>query len=152
MNSLILTIRALSVEFARRLVLPVFIIGLSVLVLLIVGAVWLTTISGWWGILLGVLIVALLIFIAISIIVKIFLGIIKPVQTKSQQSAVKSFVDKLQEISDIVQTPKAFLLGRIVWDTVSKNNSGLVYTVSTHTTTTKKDFDAIRSSFESTSK
>ena len=148
MNSLILTIRALSVEFAKRLILPVFIIGLAVLVILIVITIWLTTMSSWWWILFGILLFFLLVFITVSIIVKLFLGVIKPAQTKSQQNAVKSFVDKLQDISDIVQTPKPFLLGRIVWDTVSKNNNGLVYSVSNHTTTTKKDFDALRASFD----
>ena len=149
MNSLILTVRALSVEFARRLILPIFIVGASALVLLTGLAIWLTSINGWWGILLGIVILWAIIFLVAATIVKVILKKLNPTQSSSQKTAVKNFVDKLQAISETIQTPKVFIVGRLVADTLNKNDNGLVRTMSNHTLTTKRDFDDIRKSFES---
>lgn len=148
MNSLILTIRALTAEFANRLFWPLLIIGGILSVLLISLSVWLTTLSGWWWLLFAVIALWVFIFAIATGIVGAVIQAVNPKQTATQKKAVKSFVDKLQDISDTLQTPKAFLLARIVWDVLRKNNNGLVYTMSSHTATTKKDFDAIRASFE----
>jgi len=150
MNSLILTVRALSVEFARRLILPIFIVGASVLVISIVLAIWLTTINGWWAILLGFVLLWMVVFLVAALIVRLILKKLNPTQSSSQKAAVKNFVDKLQEISETIQTPKVFIVGRLVADTLNKNDNGLVRTMSNHTLTTKRDFDDIRKSFEST--
>ena len=151
MNPLILTIRALSVEFARRLMLPIFITGGLLLIVLIVLAIWLTTISTWWWILLGILILWVLIFVIATIIVTAILNAVNPPQSASQKTAVKNFVDKLQSISETIQTPKIFIVGRLVVDTLKKNDNGLVRTMSSNTLTTKRDFNNIRASFESKS-
>lgn len=149
MNSLFLTVRALSVEFARRLYFPVFIVGVVILALLIILSVWLTTMSAWWWILFTVVILATIVFVIVSIIMRIIINVIRPVQTSSQRKSVKEFVDKLQEVADTVQTPKVFLLFRLVADTLRPSERGLVQTMSSHVGTTKKDFEDIRRSFES---
>lgn len=149
MNSLILTIRALTAEFVKRLALPLIIIGFSITGILIIISIILTTMNGWWGILLGLSILALLIFTTLVIIVSLVISSVNPKQDASQKKAVKGFVDKLQEIADTIQTPKAFIVGRLVWDVVNKNNDGLLRTMSSNTLSTKKDFDAIRASFNS---
>lgn len=148
MNPLILTVRALTAEFVKRLALPIIIIGASIFIILLGLSIWLTTINGWWGILLGVVILWTLIFATLTIIVALIINAVNPKQNSSQKKAVKSFVDKLQEVAETVQTPKVFIVGRLVLDVVNKNNNGLVRTMSSHTLTTKRDFDAIRKSFE----
>ena len=148
MNSLTLTIRALTTEFARRIILPLFVIGLIILTTLIAATAWLTTLSGWWWILLSVCIIISAVFVIVSVVAITTMTAIKPRQTRAQRAAVKEFVNKLQAISDTIQTPKFVILFRIIWDAVNKNDNGLVRTLSSHTTTTKSDFDAIRRSFE----
>lgn len=147
MNSLILTVRALTAEFVKRLAVPIVIIALSILILVNGLVIWLTTTSGWWGILLFFTIMALFVFITITIAVGIILHALNPSQTSTQKKMVRKFVDKLQEIADTVQTPKVFIVGRLVMDVIRKNNNGMVQTMSSHTLTTKKDFDELRNSF-----
>jgi len=148
MNSLFLTVRALSVEFARRLYFPVFIVGAVILGLTIILSIWLTTMSAWWWILFTLAVIASVVFVIISLITRVIINVVRPAQTVSQKKSVKEFVDKLQEVADTVQTPKVFLLIRLVMDTVRPTERGLVQTMSSHVGTTKKDFEAIRKSFE----
>ena len=148
MNSLFLTVRALSVEFARRLYFPVFIVGVVILALLIILSVWLTTMSAWWWILFTIVVFASILFLIISIIMRVIINVVRPAQTVAQKKSVKEFVDKLQEVADTVQTPKVFLLFRLVVDTVRPTGQGLVQTMSSHVGTTKKDFEEIRKSFD----
>ena len=148
MNSLFLTVRALSVEFARRLYFPVFIVGAVILGLTIILSVWLTTMSAWWWILFTLAVIASVVFVIISLITRVIINVVRPAQTVPQKKSVKEFVDKLQEVADTVQTPKVFLLVRLVMDTVRPTERGLVQTMSSHVGTTKKDFEAIRKSFE----
>jgi len=148
MNSLFLTVRALSVEFARRLYFPVFIVGAVILGLTIIFSVWLTAMSAWWWILFTLAVIASVVFVIISLITSVIINVVRPAQTVSQKKSVKEFVDKLQEVADTVQTPKVFLLVRLVMDTVRPTERGLVQTMSSHVGTTKKDFEAIRKSFE----
>lgn len=149
MNALFLTIRALSVEFARRLYVPVFVIGAVVLAVLLAVSIWLTTVNAWWWILFGLVIISIVLFLIIAAIVRIIIGVVRPEQTTSQSKAVKQFVDKLQDVADTVQTPKLFLLFRLVLDTLRPTSRGLVQTMSSHAGSTKKDFEEIKKSFES---
>ena len=150
MNPLILTVRALSAEFVKRLALPIIIIGASIFVVLIALTIWLTTMSGWWGILLTLLIIGFLVFSTLVVIVGLIISAVNPRQNSSQKKAIKSFVDKLQSVAETIQTPKVVIVGRLVWDVINKNNNGLVRTLSSNTLSTKKDFDDIRKSFETT--
>lgn len=148
MNSLILTVRALTAEFVKRLALPLILIGFSMLVVLLGLSIWLTTMNGWWGILLGVVILVILIFTTLVIIASLIITAVTPSQNKSQKKAVKEFVDKLQDIAETVQTPKVVIVGQLVWDVIQKKNDGLLRRMSGHTLTTKRDFEAIRDSFD----
>lgn len=148
MSPLFLAVRAISSEFAQRIFIPlVWIIG-GALLLLIVLVIWLTTIEVWWWLLLVPLIIATVIYTIIASIVAIAIKFLKPTQTKSQRKSVKLFVDKLQGVSEIIQTPKVVLLFRLAKDTLFPSGNGFIENITSNATTLKPDFQAIVASFK----
>lgn len=149
LSPLLLAVRAISVEFAKRIYYPVSISGVAVLFVLVFAAVWLVTQSAWWLFLLVPLILIFLVFTTVSIIAGLVLRLIQPAITAQQKKNIKAFVDKLQSIAETIGTPKFVLLLRLTKDVLFPNKTGLVSELSSHTTSLKPDFDAIVDSFRS---
>jgi hypothetical protein len=147
-NALFLAIRAISAEFARRLFLPIVITIAATLLVALILVGWLTTVSGWWWLLLIVIISATIIFAGIVGVAMIALTVLRPAQNKQQRVAIREFVDKLQEVSETVQTPKLFLFFRLIKDVIFPSDRGLISQVSSHVTTLRPDFNAIIALFK----
>jgi len=147
MNRSLLVIRAIAVEFAKRIYSPIAII-FSVAVVVLIGLLaWLTTISAWWWIFLILVIIGTVIGIVVLVVVGLILRFVKPDMTKAQNKMVGTFVDKLQRLSEITQTPKILLLFRAVKDIASPSKNGFIQSVATDTTSLKKDFQDLLNSF-----
>lgn len=147
-SPLLLAIRAISVEFARRIFIPtVIIVGIALTAFLAV-TIWLVTQSAWWWFLLTPLMIVTFVAIILAVISWYALRFLNPKQTKEQKRTVRLFVDDLQEISEIVQTPKFILLFQLVKDTLFPSQGGLINRVSTHASSTKPSFSAIVASFK----
>jgi len=147
MQGLFMAVRAIGAEFAHRIYFPIVIV-IGILTIILLGvSIWLVTVNAWWWILLGLLIFTTLIAATLSIIVRLIILFIAPRQTRVQKQLVKAYVDKLQNLSETVQTPKVILLARIIKDILLPKKDGFIETVSAHTTTLKSDFQAIRASF-----
>ena len=147
LSPLLLAVRAISVEFAKRIYYPVSINGAAVLFVLVAGSVWLVTESAWWLFLLVPLILIFLVFSTVSIIAGLALRLIQPSVTAQQKKDIKHFVDSLQKLAETIGTPKFVLLFRLTKDVVFPNKTGLVGELASHTTSLKPDFDAIVDSF-----
>ena len=148
MTPLFLTVRAISSEFARRMYVPVIWgVGAGLAVLLgLIG--WLTMLSGWWWLLETLLIFGAVVFTIIALIAGLGIHLLRPTQSKEQRKMVGSFVNKLQEASEIIQTPKFILLFRLAKDTIFPSEDGLVNRVVGHASSLKPDFSAIINSFK----
>ncbi|MBC7459531.1 hypothetical protein H7200_02340 [Candidatus Saccharibacteria bacterium] len=148
MNETILTVRAVASEFARRLYQPV-VIGLSVsMVAVIAILIWLLTMSAWWLLLalpLFILFIAMSILIIISGIV---IRSVSPLQTKHQRTSVSLFVDQLQRISEVTQTPKFILLFRVVKDVIVPAKTSFIQSVITDSASVRADFQSLVRSFK----
>ena len=140
-------VRAISVEFGRRLYVPVFITGTIILALVLALVIWLVTISSWWWLLLIPVIIVIIVFFVLSAIAAFILRVLRPAQTKAQTGEIRQFVDMLQEVAETVQTPKPFLLFRLAKDTLFPRGDGLVKQMTSHATSLTPKFKAIVASF-----
>lgn len=148
MNPTFQALRAIGAEFARRIYVPVAVvigvIGVAALAL----SFWLTTIDAWWWILFVLVALLACFWGAVLIIAWLIIRFISPSRTKTQKQKVKAFVDKLQGLSEVVQTPKFILLFRVIRDAVIPNEKSYVRSVAEHTRELKQDFQDISQSFE----
>lgn len=148
MNPILKTIRAIGAEFAARIYTPVAITVSIIFAVLVAVSIWLVTVNPWWWLLFIFVIVLLLVVVALLVVAGVLLRFIRPDQTKAQTTAVKSFVDKIQSLSDVAGTPKFVILFRIVRDLITKNKNGYVRRISSETLSMQHDFRDITKSFE----
>jgi hypothetical protein len=148
MNPILKTIRAVGAEFAGRIYKPLAITFGSIFAVLFAASIWLVTLNAWWWILLILVVVLMFIAAALFAIAGVLLRFVRPDQTKMQTTAVKSFVDKIQSLSDVAGTPKVVILFHIVRDLVTKNKNGYVRRISSETLSMQHDFRDITKSFE----
>lgn len=148
MNSSISVVRAITGEITNRVYFPVLITALIIAVGLVGLIIWLATISLWW-LLLGIpVLIAIVIGGTILIVTRILVAIVIPAQTKAQRRDVKKFTDKLLIVSELTQTPKFILLFRVVKDVLAPKKANYIETVILDTVSLRKDFNALRRSFE----
>lgn len=139
--------RAITAEFTRRKIFSVVVPASLVLFVINIVLIWLVNLSMWW--LLLALPVLLITLLASVVIIGLFTaaGILKPRMSEEQDSAVKSFVDKLERVADSAQTPLPFLLFRIVFDAVFSRKEPLLKTFITDSSTLKQDFGDLQKRF-----
>jgi len=148
MKHSVIVIRAIGTEFAKRMYLPAAIIIGCVDIVALGLIVWLLTLSAWWLLLAVPVFVLVVVSIVLLVIAQLIIRTISPQQTPHQKKDVKLFVDKLQSLSEIVQTPKPILLFRIVRDIVAPKQGGFIQSTSNDTLSLKKDFQALQRSFD----
>ena len=147
MNASLLAIRAIATELAYRVFKPLVIIVAIASVILIALMVWLITMSAWW------LLLAVPVFIGIAVVslLLLFSGIIirivSPRPTSEQKKKVAAFVDKIQRLSEVTQTPKVFLLFRAIQDVMVPSRNGFVQSMITDTTSLGGDFKDLLATF-----
>jgi len=150
MKNSFVVIRAIGTEFARRLYVQVLIITSIIDVLLVGLMVWLLTISAWWLLLALPVYILVIVSIVLLVIAMVIIRTVAPPQTAQQRQQVKRFVDKLQNLSEIVQTPKFIILFRIVRDIVAPRRDSFIQSTSNDTLALKSDFQALQRSFDGT--
>lgn len=148
MKASFLVIRSIGAEFAHRLYFPIAVTVMVILFCLVGVSVWLTTLSSWWWVLCIVLIILTVIIGVVFAVIAIIIHAVAPVRSRIQKTQTKAFVDKLQRVSDVVQTPKIVLLFRIVRDIIWPRKNGFITSLSSDTTSLKKDFVELRDTFK----
>ena len=146
-SPVVLAVRAISAEFAKRIYMPVLLI-LAVSALVLIGLlIWFVSMSAWWWLALAPVLVVSFVLTIAAVLVGFLLSLLNPRQTKAQQTKVKSFVDAIQNSSDAIQTPKFIILFRLVKDTISPGERGFVKELSSNATTLRTGFQEIVASF-----
>lgn len=148
MSPTITAIRAIGTEFAKRLLVPIAVISALILALMIIGVMLLASLSQWWLLLLIPVVILLCVTLGVLVIMWLVVSTVRPVQTKAQHVAVKAFVDKLQRLSDAIQTPKVVLLFRIVRDVAAPRKDGFIASMTDDTASLKRDFQELRKLFQ----
>lgn len=149
MNASLRTIRAIGAEFASRLWLPAFVLACIISMLVIGLAVYLQiSVSPWWVILSFISIILASAAIGFLLIVKQIIRTVSPVKTEQQRTATKQFVDKLQEVSDVLSTPKLVILFQVVRDIVAPRKDGYVATMIHNSTSLTSDLKQLSRLFK----
>jgi L-cystine uptake protein TcyP (sodium:dicarboxylate symporter family) len=148
MNVTFLVIRALAVEFARRLYKPIVITVVIVAILLLTVTAWLTTVSDLWWVLMIFLVFIVMIVAILLTIVWLLLRALSPTQTKQQRKQATALVDKMMRVAEITATPKFVLLFQVAKDAFVPNKGGFISSVIGDTGTLQKDFIAFRDTFK----
>lgn len=147
MTPLVLAIRAIATEFARRVFKVALIIAGIIIASLIGLCVWLVTISAWWWILAVIVIAWVLVAIITFTIVGVIISVTRPLQTKTQKKLVKRFVDKLQSASEVLQMTRFTLLFRLVRTSLNPQRYNIIENLTDHTVGLQRDLDEIVRSF-----
>ncbi len=144
MQATITVIRAIGAEYAKRLLLPLIILGAVMVIALLDLGGWLTTQNAWWWILEAVFIFGALVFTLIAVVVSILLRALAPRLSRSERKSVRNFVDKLERVSENVGTPHFMIVYRVVRDTVHPSRDGFIETVSRDSKTLAPEFMQLR--------
>lgn len=147
-SPLLLSIRAIASEFASRIYIPIVWTVAIILFVFIAIAIWLVTLSAWWSVLLVVLLIVVTVFTIAAIAIGLLISLLKPPQSKTQKQKIKAFVDALQGSSEVIQTPKFFILFRLIKDTVAPTDKGFVKELSSNAATLRTGFQDIVTSFK----
>jgi hypothetical protein len=114
MNSFALALSAIGSHLAMRLYIPAVIAAGAVVMACVAIGFWLTTTSEWWWLLFIPITILTCVILGMAMVVLALIRYVRPSQTKTQATAVKQFVDKLQGIADIAGTPKFIILFRVI--------------------------------------
>lgn len=147
LTPLVLAIRAVSAEFARRMYIPVVCIAGSLALIVLIVLIWLTTLSGWWWLLLAPVILLLVAGIVVALVSGLIIKLVNPAQNKKQRGLVTSFVDEIQTTSDVVHTPKFIILFRLVKDITFPGKKSYINELTTTAVSLKAGLQEIIASF-----
>lgn len=148
MTSSLLAIRAIGAEFANRIYFFVAITIGGVSAILLALSIWLTTYSSWWWLLVAAFIIGTSVVVGVLIIIKLVIKSVSPPLSKTQKRQTKTFVDTLQRLSEVSQTPKFILLFQIVRDIAAPRENGFIASISGDTSSLKRDFIKLSDTFK----
>jgi hypothetical protein len=148
MKPTITVIRAIGAEFARRIIVPIIIIGAIIAVALLAFGGWLTTQNAWWWVIEAVFILYGLIFTAAAVLALVIIRALAPTLSKTQKQSVKNFVDKLGAVAEHLQTPQPIIIFNVIRDMLRPDRHGFIESVSMESKTLAPDFIELRKDFE----
>lgn len=148
MSPTITVIRSIGAEFAKRLFVPVAVTGIIVSTVLVTGVFLLATLSEWWLLLLIPVVMIVSVIFGVLAVSWLVIRTVQPQQTKAQRKAVGSYVDKLQRVSEAVQTPKFVLFFRVLRDVSAPRKDGFIGSMTDDTVSLKRDFSNLLKIFQ----
>lgn len=148
MSPTISVIRSVGAEFAKRLFVPVAVTGIIVSTVLVTGVFLLATLSQWWLLLLIPVVIIVSVIFGVLAVSWLVIRTVQPPQTKTQHKAVKSYVDKLQRVSEAIQTPKFILFFRVLRDISAPRKDGYIGSMTDDTVSLKRDFSDLLKMFQ----
>lgn len=147
MNATFLAVRAIGAEFARQLWVSSFIISGITGAILVALLLWLTSLSAWWWLLALPVGVGLSVAVALLIVFHLLINYVRPVLSSQQKKEVKSFVGRLQFVSEFTSTPKFIILFRVIRSIAAPKSDTYLQDIF-ETKNLQKDFRSITQSFK----
>lgn len=147
MNATFLAVRAIGAEFARQLWVSSFIISGITGAILVALLLWLTSLSAWWWLLALPIGVGLSVAVALLIVFHLLINYVRPALSSQQKKEVKSFVGRLQFVSEFTSTPKFIILFRVIRSIAAPKSDTYLQDIF-ETKNLQKDFRSITQSFK----
>lgn len=129
MNTTILAIRAVTSEYAKRLLRPILWIGLAVYIFVMTIVIWISVaVSPWWLLLAFLPTILFCVGLSIWVGVRITASRVAPAMNKEQKTATKKVVDLLSDTAERLGTPRFILIFQVIKDVMSppKNKRTLI--------------------------
>lgn len=150
MDATILAVRAVTSEYARRLLWPVLFIGCGIFAVVIgVVALLAVQVNEWWWLL--ALLPSLLFIIAVAAWVGVFIaaGRLAPTLTTQQRKATKRVVKQAGDVADQLGMSRGILLFRIAKDIIFplKNKHTLIGELAETPGKLHREFENLRKLF-----
>jgi hypothetical protein len=141
-----LAVRAVGVEFARRLWQASLVTTLWLLLGFVLIEWWLVTLSVWWWLFAVVIASGATIALVLLFVFKKTMNHVRPKQTNEQRQMVRTFVDKVQGAADFFGTPKFIILFRVIRSVAAPRSDSYLADIMS-TKDLKSDFSAIMKTF-----
>lgn len=142
----LMAVRAIGVVFGNRIWWAVVGISAALTILLIALCAWLITMSGWWWILAILFGMAISVAFVMLTVFKVLLRHIDTAKTPEQKQAIKEFVNKLQFVQEITQTPKFIILFKVIRSVAAPSTEKYLENIF-ESRKLKRDFERIVSLF-----
>ena len=143
-TSTITIIRAVAVEYARRIIQPLLIGAAVAAVVIHAFGIWLVTMNEWWWLLEALFIAMTILGLAVSTGILILLRRVRPPMTRQQRRSVSAFVDKLERVAEHLQTPQPVLIFRVVRDALRPGTTSFIGEVIHDSGTLGPDFKHLK--------
>jgi len=148
LQSTITLVRAIGTVFMWRFIKPLIVIGgLGAMVLLAVFG-WLSSRNLWWLVLEVAFVILTLLFLLLVLVVRVLLRGLEPRQTVDQKRAVESFVDKMERVSEHLQTPQLVIVFRVLRDMFRPRQDSFIKRVAEDSKTLAPDFKRLQALFD----
>ncbi len=127
MNATTKASRAVLAQYASKTLRPVEIGAVLFFILSLIGTTWLIAeVSGWWWLLMIVVIGYGILGSIAWLVIHFTIDKLRPEQTKEQQRAVKSFIEKVDKVADTIGLTRFGLLLRIVGDVMGRRDQNVL--------------------------
>ena len=150
MNASVLAIRAITSQYALRLVQPLLWIGAGIYILLMVIIGWIASVSSdWWWLLAIIPTVVAALGAAAWVTVYLLAKRLAPEMNRKRTAATKKFIKHIDKVAEQAATPRFVIIGRVIKDVVVRPTSGKTFIgeIAQEPGEMRRDFDELRSLF-----
>ena len=148
MNLQLTLFRAIGSEFARRKFTSLILLFGSIAGVVLALMLLLVNVNIWWWLLAAPVMLIIIVGIAAALLAWAIIVKIRPKITKMQSRAVAGFVDKLERVTEGLQTPMPFIILRIIIDLVWKRDTPFIQQLTKDSTTLHNDFEQLVKDFK----
>ncbi len=128
MDSTILSIRAVSSEYAKQLLWPVLFVVLGVYIGIMALIWWVAaTASPWWWLLTVIPTCLVIILGSVWVVARALILRLAPTMNTQQKSATKHFVKRINRVAEHMGTPRFVIIYRIIKDALMRPTSGQTF-------------------------
>lgn len=150
MDSTILAIRAITSLYVKRLLVPIFVIGLGIYIA-VIGLIWwiAASASSWWWLLAIIPTLVIVVGLAIWTVVRVIAGRLAPPMNKRQTVATKKFIKRIDGVAEHIGTPKFVIIYRVIKDVIFRptNDKTYIGEIASEPGEARREFDELRSMF-----
>lgn len=150
MDKTVLAVRAISSQYAKRILLPLLAIGVGVYVVVICLIWWIVSISSaWWWLLAIIPTFIVLVAVTIWVVAWVIVSRISPAMNLKQKRATKRFITRIDKVAEHIGTPKFLIIYRIVRDVIAQPTSSKTFIgeIAQEPGEMRRAFDDLRSLF-----
>lgn len=140
--------RAIGAEFLRRKFKFVLMLFIAIAIITIAILFWLVNMNAWWWIFAVPMIVFLVLGVIILLIARVLVRIVQPELSTDQRTAVIAFVDRLESVTETVQTPPFMIFFYILKDTLRPRETTFIAMVIEDSVTLRPEFKVLKNHFK----